>query len=128
VNISSIGGHVALPKTAAYAASKWGLRGFGAAIQAENAEHGVRISNVYPSFTDTPMLGSDRFAFASTRTELPRLLVDDPAKVVAALLKGVARGELHIFPSSRSRALAELTRISPGVASLLTRNFWAVFG
>ncbi len=128
VNVSSIGGHVALPRTAPYVASKWGLRGFGAALHAELAEHRVRVTNVYPSFTRTPILASERFGFTSARTELPGALLDEPAAVVAAALDGVARGELHVFPSLRSRALGELTRVAPGAAAALTRHFWTIFG
>lgn len=39
----------------AYAASKAGLRAFADAVRAEEAEHGVRVTTVYPSRTATPM-------------------------------------------------------------------------
>lgn len=40
---------------AAYNASKFGLRGFADALRLEEAEHGVRVSSVYPGRTATPM-------------------------------------------------------------------------
>ncbi|WP_110182603.1 SDR family oxidoreductase [Nocardioides solisilvae] len=43
------------PGWSAYAASKAGLRAFADAVRAEEAEHGVRVTSVYPSRTATPM-------------------------------------------------------------------------
>jgi short-subunit dehydrogenase len=40
---------------AAYNASKFGLRGFADALRLEEAEHGVRVSSIYPGRTATPM-------------------------------------------------------------------------
>ena len=40
---------------ASYNASKFGLRGFADALRLEEAEHGVRVSTVYPGRTATPM-------------------------------------------------------------------------
>ena len=39
----------------AYAASKFGLRALADSLRAEEAEHGVRVSTVFPSRTATPM-------------------------------------------------------------------------
>src|SRR5690606_15225197 len=43
------------PGWAAYAASKFGLRGFADALRAEEAPHGVRVTSAFPSRTATPM-------------------------------------------------------------------------
>lgn len=40
---------------ASYTASKFGLRGFADALRQEEAEHGVRVSTIYPGRTATPM-------------------------------------------------------------------------
>ena len=63
--LRAAGGHVVLlnsgagkranPGWSAYAASKFGLRGFADALRAEEAGHGVRVSSVFPSRTATPM-------------------------------------------------------------------------
>ena len=55
VNMISFGGFVASPYSAAYAASKFGLRGFSEALRAELREHpDIHICDVYPTFVDTP--------------------------------------------------------------------------
>jgi len=48
VNISSTAGLVAHPQWAAYAASKFGLRALADSLRAEEQEHGVRVTTIFP--------------------------------------------------------------------------------
>jgi short-subunit dehydrogenase len=55
VNMISVGGYVATPYAAAYAASKFGLRGFSAALRGELSKRPhIHVCDVYPTFVDTP--------------------------------------------------------------------------
>ncbi|HET7600484.1 MAG TPA: SDR family oxidoreductase [Gemmatimonadales bacterium] len=53
VSIGSIADHVGLPENAAYAASKFGLRGLHETLSAEYRGTGVRLSLISPGPTDT---------------------------------------------------------------------------
>lgn len=55
VFVNSGAGQSANPKWSAYAASKFGLRALADSLRAEEYEHGVRVTTVYPSRTATPM-------------------------------------------------------------------------
>jgi short-subunit dehydrogenase len=55
VFVNSSAGLSANAEWSAYAASKSGLRAFADALRAEEVDHGVRVSTVYPSRTATPM-------------------------------------------------------------------------
>lgn len=55
VFVNSTSGISANPNWAAYAASKFALRGFADVVRGEEAEHGVRVTSVFPSRTATPM-------------------------------------------------------------------------
>ncbi|HEX6151544.1 SDR family oxidoreductase [Nocardioides sp.] len=55
VFVNSSAGLVASPTWAAYASSKFGLRAVADALRAEEQEHGVRVTTVFPSRTATPM-------------------------------------------------------------------------
>ncbi len=55
VFVNSTSGLVANAGWSAYAASKFGLRGFADALRAEEAPYGVRVTSAYPSRTATPM-------------------------------------------------------------------------
>lgn len=55
VFVNSSAGLDAKPAWSAYAASKFGLRGFADSLRGEEVEHGVRVTTVFPSRTATPM-------------------------------------------------------------------------
>jgi short-subunit dehydrogenase len=55
VFVNSGAGLRANPEWSAYAASKHGLRALADALRAEEREHGVRVTSVYPGRTATPM-------------------------------------------------------------------------
>jgi NAD(P)-dependent dehydrogenase (short-subunit alcohol dehydrogenase family) len=55
VFVNSSAGLVAHPHWSAYAASKFGLRALADSLRAEEQEHGVRVTTVYPGRTATPM-------------------------------------------------------------------------
>lgn len=55
VFVNSSAGLTASASWSAYAASKFGLRGFADALRAEETEHGVRVTTVFPSRTATRM-------------------------------------------------------------------------
>ena len=55
VFVNSSAGLTAGPDWSAYAASKFGLRALADSLRAEEVEHGVRVTTVYPSRTATPM-------------------------------------------------------------------------
>jgi NAD(P)-dependent dehydrogenase (short-subunit alcohol dehydrogenase family) len=55
VFVNSGSGLVANPQWSAYAASKFGLRALADSLRAEEQEHGVRVTTVFPGRTATPM-------------------------------------------------------------------------
>ena len=55
VVVNSTSGLSASGQWSAYAGSKYGARGFADALRQEEAEHGVRVTSVFPSRTATPM-------------------------------------------------------------------------
>lgn len=55
VTIGSIAGRVAFPHNGAYSASKFGVRGLHAVLDAELRGTGVRATLVEPAATDTPL-------------------------------------------------------------------------
>jgi 3-oxoacyl-[acyl-carrier protein] reductase len=80
VNISSLAGKNALPKGAAYAASKWGLNGLTYSVAEELRPYNIRVAVVCPGSVDTelsPHTGKDPNKM---------LQADDVAHVVAMLV------------------------------------------
>jgi 3-oxoacyl-[acyl-carrier protein] reductase len=80
VNISSLAGKNALPKGAAYAASKWGLNGLTYSVAEELRPYNIRVAVVCPGSVDTelsPHAGKDPNKMLQS---------DDVAHVVAMLV------------------------------------------
>ena len=55
VNVSSVDGLSGCNSKAAYASSKWGLRGLTRVAAIELGGHNIRVNSVHPGGTDTPM-------------------------------------------------------------------------
>jgi NAD(P)-dependent dehydrogenase (short-subunit alcohol dehydrogenase family) len=102
VTIGSVADHVAFPGNAAYAASKFGLRGLHETLKAEFAGRGLRFTLISPGPTDTTLwdpVDPDR------RSDLPdRAAMLQPADVADAVLFAVTRPP---------RATIELLRVMP---------------
>lgn len=111
VNMISAGGFVASPYAAAYAASKYGLRGFSEALRAELVKRPrIRVCDVYPTFVDTP--GMRHAAnYTGARLSIPPGALT-PEKVAAAIVD-LAR---HPRDSTAVGAPASLFRLSNALA------------
>ena len=93
VNLASVAGRIAIPRSADYTASKFGLVGFTEALWHDLPRHGVRVMMVNPGPVDTE-------GFPMTRVKaLPGLAwaVMEPGRVAAALLRGVERRSYEVW-------------------------------
>jgi NAD(P)-dependent dehydrogenase (short-subunit alcohol dehydrogenase family) len=138
VNISSIGGRIAVPHLAPYCASKFALAGLSDAVRAELAPHGIRVTTVSPGLmrTGSPVNAqikgkhqaeyawfaiSDSIPGLTTSAESaaaqileacrygdPELTITLPAKL-AVLANGIA-------PEAVARITALAVRLLPGPA------------
>jgi NAD(P)-dependent dehydrogenase (short-subunit alcohol dehydrogenase family) len=136
VNISSIGGRVAVPHMAPYCTSKFALAGFSDALRMEVAAQGVRVTSVSPglmrtgSHVNASFKGdhSKEFAWFSIGAGMPLLSIGAQLaarQIVAAARRG--RPELTITLQARGLILAQaimpnlLARILEMVNSLLPK-------
>ncbi len=60
INVSSVAGLIGSPYLAAYAASKWAVRGITKVVAKELAGFGVRVNSVHPGQIDTDMNARQR--------------------------------------------------------------------
>jgi NAD(P)-dependent dehydrogenase (short-subunit alcohol dehydrogenase family) len=108
ITIGSISDHHAYPENAAYAASKYGLRGLHETLAAEYRGRGVRFTLISPGPTDTaiwdPVDPDHRPGFLR-RSEM--LLPDDVADAVLFAATRPARATvewIRLMPTPASRA------------------------
>jgi NAD(P)-dependent dehydrogenase (short-subunit alcohol dehydrogenase family) len=138
VNISSIGGKVAIPHFAPYSASKFALTGFSDAIRAELARDNIHVTTVAPgmmrtgSHVNAKFKGNHdaEFAWFSASAGAPLFSMDaDRAarKILAACRRGqpsltltfAARGAIvanALFPNLTGYAMRIVNRFLPGAA------------
>lgn len=86
VFVNSSAGLTAHPSWSAYAASKHGLRALADSLRAEESEHGVRVSTVFPGRTATPMQEKvhhqEARAYDATRWIRPETVADTIVRVL----------------------------------------------
>ena len=119
--MSSLSGKAATPGAALYNATKFGLRGFAAALRAELRRSGVGVSTVMPGFI------RDAGMFADSGVKLPPGIgTRSPDDVAAAVVKAIEhnRGELDVAPLPL-RAGAMLANLAPELAGSVGRRLGA---
>ncbi|MDH3621769.1 MAG: SDR family NAD(P)-dependent oxidoreductase [Gammaproteobacteria bacterium] len=124
MNISSVAGWMGAKGMSSYCASKFGLRGFGETLAADLRDTGVHVTNVYPSFSRTPILDSPQHGYEERRV-VPEYLLSEPADVVARALQGMRRRRLHVFPDRYARVIHYLTRFAPWLLLRMERRLQA---
>ena len=84
---------------AAYAPSKWALRGLGDILSIELEAHGVRVLTAFPPDTDTPQLAGERARRPAFTTRFAAGNKPLSAEFVAAsILRAADRGRRHVAP------------------------------
>jgi uncharacterized protein len=116
--MSSLSGKSATPKTAIYNATKFGLRGFAAALRADLRGDGVEVSAVFPGFI------RDAGIFADSGTSLPRGIgTRSPEDVAGAVVSAIERnrGEVDVAPLPL-RLGSAFAGLAPEVAANVSRK------
>jgi NAD(P)-dependent dehydrogenase (short-subunit alcohol dehydrogenase family) len=130
VNVSSIGGQVAVPHLAPYIASKHALEGLSDALRAEMARDGILVSTICPGLmrTGSPVNGAFKgqaakeYAWFSILDALPLFSMDaDRAarQIVQAARYGLPKRTLTL----QARLLALFNTVFPNLMAVLTA--WA---
>lgn len=126
--LSSLAGHVGLPLTPAYSASKAGIKAYGEAMRGRLAGYGVAVSVVMPGFVKTPM--SDRFGAAKplmvsstwAACRIQRALMRNPARISFPQPLALGMWFLAVMPPAwaqfilRRLGYAGIARPAPGAA------------
>jgi NAD(P)-dependent dehydrogenase (short-subunit alcohol dehydrogenase family) len=101
--LASLGGVVPMPGGAVYAATKFGVRGFGLSLGLELRGTGVHVSVVCPDSTETPMLRAEAQSRGSPMsfTSMPLR----PETVAATVERVLRRPRLEVLvPAARGLA------------------------
>lgn len=121
VNMISVGGFVTSPYAAAYAASKFGLRGFSAALRGElHDQPNIHLCDVFPIFVDTP--GVHHAAnYTGARLSCPPGALT-PEKVARAIVK-LARRPRDMTVVGMPKIMLLLGQFANPIAAVLMSRF-----
>jgi short-subunit dehydrogenase len=117
INNISIGGFLPVPYGVGYSASKFGLRGFSAALKAElTGFPNIHVCDTFPAFLDTP--GIQHAANYTGKQLRPAPPVYDPMRVAMAIVK------ISDHPKSETMigSTSVLLRLSYGLFPWITRS------
>lgn len=107
----SMGGIVAMPGSSAYSAAKFGMRAFLAALSAEVRSQGIKVSGIYPSAVDTPMLREEAASGGSPLNFVGDVTsIDDVADTYERALD---TGKLEFYIPYSDGVTGRLTSLKP---------------
>ena len=120
VNVSSIGGRMAVPHLAPYCASKFALAGLSDAVRAELAPHGIRVTTVSPGLmrTGSPMNAQVKgqheaeYAWFAIADSLPGTSASAD-RAASQILSACAYGDPELTITLAARAATVMTALTP---------------
>jgi short-subunit dehydrogenase len=120
VNLSSVYGLIAPPEQAAYAASKFAVRGFSEALRHELEGSHIGVSVVHPGGIATAIAENARVPAGISEEETLRhrkkyrkLLRLPPAVAGETIVRGIERREPRILIGSDAKTIALIARLLP---------------
>jgi short-subunit dehydrogenase len=120
-NVSSIFGLIAPAGQAAYASSKFAVRGFTEALRAELAADEVGVTCVYPGGIRTRLIQNARMGsgvplaeMVAGRKQWDRTLSKDPAAAAAEIMAGIEHRRARVLIGWNSKGPDALARLLPG--------------
>jgi short-subunit dehydrogenase len=133
VNISSVGGRVAVPHLSAYAAGKFALTGFSETLRAELVKSGIYVTTVTPglmrtgSYVNVNLRGdhADELRWFAAMIATP-LTSMDARRAAAQIIEATREGRASVAPGWQSRAAHIAAAVAPntvaGIEALADRT------
>jgi len=120
VNVSSVYGLIAPPGNAAYAASKFAVRGFSESLRHELARTNIGVSVVHPGGVATAIArnarlpaGVDPIEAEKKRKAFEALLRLSPEAAGEIIVRGIEVRKAHILVGADARRVALIERLMP---------------
>ena len=124
VNITSIGGKMAVPHLLPYTCSKFAAVGFSLGLRSEVAQRGIKVTTVVPglmrtgSFLNADFKGDQEseYSWFSDSSSLPGLSIS-AEKAAREIVDGTAAGTAEVVLGAPAKLAANLSSTFPGITS-----------
>ena len=132
VNVSSIGGRIALPHLVPYSASKFALVGLSDGVRAELAQHNIRVTTVCPGLMRTGSAVNAMFrgrrpqeyAWFAISDALPLMSID-VQRAARQIIEACRRGDAELVITLQARLAIMAQTVAPelfaGVMEVMNR-------
>jgi short-subunit dehydrogenase len=101
VNIASMAGMVAVPGQVVYAGTKFAVVGLSTAMADEFAPHGVEVTVILPTFTNTELIAGTKNTGAQKPVQ--------PEDIAAAIVKALDKPKTHVSVPAPLRFVGAVT-------------------
>jgi short-subunit dehydrogenase len=126
INTVSLGAWIAQPYSVAYAASKFGLRGFSEALRGELKNFpNIHVCDIFPGFIDTP--GFQHGANYMGRKIKPIPPVNDARRVAKAMLKLSIRPKDAVTIGASASLMKLANVLFPGITQAILVTLMEVY-
>lgn len=118
--VSSMLGFMGIYGYTAYAASKFAQVGFADALRQELIDYNVKLTILYPPDTDTPQLVEEnKIKPPETKAISGEVKTLSAEAVAGCLLKGIAKGKLHVVPGAMGSFTRFMNRHAPWAVRMI---------
>ena len=122
LNVCSVGGLLAIPKIAAYHATKFAMVGFSSSLRAEYVRRGLGVTALCPGIVRTNILNAAAKGQPAKPIPVPpRWLTTSPEYVAARAVKAICRNHALVVIPPLGKALWVLQRLFPALMAWLFR-------
>ncbi|MBX3246603.1 MAG: SDR family NAD(P)-dependent oxidoreductase [Myxococcales bacterium] len=116
VNVSSLAGRVAFPYQSSYCATKFAVRGLGAALRLELAPRGVGVTTVLPGAVATRLLERAHSYDGRASQKMAELMLahgTPPERVAARVVRAILRDEAEVIVGWDAHVATALASVAP---------------
>jgi short-subunit dehydrogenase len=123
VNVCSILGRRAVPRSGIYCASKAALERLGDSLRLDLAADNIRVVTVYPGVTDTGF--NQHTLDAGTGLRAGRMRGIPPERVARTIVRAIRREPRDAYATLFDYAFVTFSTLMPRVADIILRRYFA---
>ncbi len=110
VSMGSASAMYGVPELSTYSSSKFAVKGFTEALNIELESAGIVVTDLMPSYVNTPMISSQEKKISSLRVLGASTT---PAEIAETVWKAVHGKKIHWLPTFKIKVIHFLTKIAP---------------
>ena len=130
INTGSVGSFLPVPGASVYSATKFAVRGLTEGLNIEFAKYGIRVSELNPWFTETPILNAEQstplMAGALQRDVIKsRSVIHTTDKVAKRVFNIYQRRGIHNVVGFTGNMAVFVMRYCPAIIRRMSRKMYA---